>query len=121
MNSATRSYLIGLVDGFGRPYFQNDPGNSAPFNSIMGFPIVLNQSMVGPTAGVFAANQVPILFGDLEKSYLLRTDGQPSILRLNERFADTLEVGFYLWTRIGGCSLAQSGVEPIVSLKIAAS
>lgn len=115
MNSSTRSYLIGLVDGFGRPYFQNSPGDSAPFQSIMGFPIVLNQAM--PNMG---ANATPILFGDLEKSYLLRTDGAPSILRLNERYADTLEVAFFLWTRIGGLSLA-AGVQPLVSLKQAAS
>jgi HK97 family phage major capsid protein len=115
MNSGTRSYLIGLKDGFGRPYFQNDPSGSAPFQSIMGFPIVLNQAM--PNMG---SSKTPILFGDLEKSYLLRTDGAPSILRLNERYADTLEVGFYLWTRIGGLSLA-AGVTPLVSLKQAAS
>jgi HK97 family phage major capsid protein len=115
MNSSTRSYLIGLTDGFGKPYFLNSPGNSAPFESIMGFPIVLDQSM--PNMG---ANSTPILFGDLEKSYLLRSDGQPSILRLNERFADTLEVGFFLWTRIGGLSLA-AGVQPLVSLKQAAA
>jgi HK97 family phage major capsid protein len=115
MNSSTRSYLISLRDGFGRPYFQNDPGNSAPFQNIMGFPICLNQAM--PNMG---ASTTPILFGDLEKSYLLRTDGAPSILRLQERFADTLQVGFFLWTRIGGLSLA-AGVQPIVSLKIASA
>jgi HK97 family phage major capsid protein len=115
MNSSTRSFLIGLKDGFGRPYFQNNPGDSAPFQSIMGFPIVLDQAM--PSMG---ASKTPILFGDLEKSYLLRTDGAASILRLNERFADTLEVGFFLWTRIGGLSLA-AGVQPLVSLKQAAS
>jgi HK97 family phage major capsid protein len=115
MNSATRSYLIGLKDGFGKPYFLNSPGNSAPFDSIMGFPIVLNQAM--PNMG---ASATPILFGDLEKSYLLRTDGAPSILRLNERFADQLMVGFYLWTRVGGLSLA-AGIQPLVSIKQAAS
>jgi HK97 family phage major capsid protein len=81
----------------------------------MGFPICLNQAM--PNMG---ASTTPILFGDLEKSYLLRTDGAPSILRLQERFADTLQVGFFLWTRIGGLSLA-AGVQPIVSLKIASA
>jgi len=117
MNSATRSYLIGLKDGFGKPYFLNDPSNSAPFQSIMGFPIVLNQAM--PNMGT--ANATPILFGDLDKSYMLRTDGEPSLLRLNERFADQLLVGFFLYSRIGGCSLAPTGVSPIVKLRQAAS
>jgi HK97 family phage major capsid protein len=82
-NSSTRSFLIGLKDGFGRPYFENDPSESAPFSKIMGFDIVLNQSMPS-----IAANSTPILFGDLSKSWLHRTDGAPSILRLNERYAD---------------------------------
>lgn len=87
----------------------------------MGYDIVLDQAVANATnAGSLVANAVPILFGDLQKSYMLRTDGQPSILRLNERYADTLEVGFYLYSRIGGISL-NAGVAPITSLKLAAS
>lgn len=115
MNSTTRSYLLGLKDGFGRPYFEPDPASDQPFNRLMGFPIVLNQAM--PSMGASAA---PILFGDLQRSYLLRTDGQPSVLRLNERYADTLEIGFFLWSRIGGISL-NAGTNPLVSIKQAAS
>lgn len=85
MSSTTRAYLLGLKDGFGRPYYTPDPSSDQPFGKLLGYDIVLNQSMPSPTAGAFSANQVPILFGDLEKAYMLRTDGQPSILRLNER------------------------------------
>lgn len=116
MSSQTRNYLVGLKDGFGRPFFTPDPSNNAPFSKLMGYDIVLDQAM--PATGV--ANALPILFGDLSKAYMLRTDGQPSILRLNERYADTLEVGFFLYTRIGGISL-NAGIAPVVSLKIAAS
>jgi len=116
MNSTTRGYLIGLKDGFGRPYFTPDPVADNPFGSLLGFPVVLNQSM--PNMG---ASAKPILFGDLEKSFLLRTDGQPSILRLNERYADTLEVGFYMYTRIGGVTLGQTDVYPLVALQQASS
>ncbi|MGB6869845.1 MAG: phage major capsid protein [Acidobacteriaceae bacterium] len=122
MSAATRAYLLGQVDGFGRPYWTPDPSADGPFNKLLGFDVVINQSMDSPTAGVFAANSLPILFGDLSRAYMLRTDGQPSILRLNERYADTLEVGFFLWSRVGGLSLAQSGAPtPMNSLKIAAS
>jgi len=120
-NSSTRAYLLGLKDGFGRPYFTPDPSLDNPFGKLLGYDVVLNQSMPGPTSNVFTANSTPILFGDLSKSYLLRTDGQPSVLRLNERYSDTLEVGFYMWSRIGGLYLGQSGVNPILSLRIAAS
>jgi HK97 family phage major capsid protein len=120
MNSTTRNFLLGLKDGFGRPFFTPDPTNDMPFKTLMGYPIVLNQAMAGPTAGTFTANSVPILFGSLEDAYMLRTDGQPTLLRLNERYADTLEVGFYLYSRIGGISL-NAGINPLTSLKIAAS
>jgi HK97 family phage major capsid protein len=93
MNSATRNYLMGLKDGFGRPYFTPDPNSGSPFQKLLGKDIVLNQAMVGPTANAFSANQIPILYGDLKSSYMLRTDGAPSILRLNERYAELLEVG----------------------------
>jgi HK97 family phage major capsid protein len=116
MNSTTRAYLLGLKDGFGRPYFTPDPTLDNPFGKLLGYDVVLNQSM--PNMG---ASAKPILFGDLEQAYLLRTDGQPSILRLNERYADTLEVGFYLWSRIGGLYLGQSSVYPVVALQQASS
>jgi HK97 family phage major capsid protein len=116
MNSSTRAYLLGLKDGFGRPYFTPDPSLDNPFGKLLGYDVVLNQSM--PSMG---ASAKPILFGDLEQSYMLRTDGQTSILRLNERYADTLEVGFYLWSRIGGLYLGQTSVYPIVALQQASS
>jgi HK97 family phage major capsid protein len=120
-NSNTRAYLLGQKDGFGRPYWTPDPTADSPFGKILGFDVVICQAMPGPTSGAFAANSTPIMFADLQRAYLLRTDGAPSILRLNERFADLLEVGFFLWSRIGGLYLGQSGVNPAVKLAIAAS
>lgn len=116
-NSSTRSYLVGLKDGFGRPYFTPDPSNDAPFSRIMGYPVVLNQAL--PNMG---ASAKPILFGDPSSAYFKRTDGQPSIVRLNERFMDTLEVGFFLFLRLGGTSIVMSGApNPLASLQQAAS
>jgi HK97 family phage major capsid protein len=116
MNSTTRAYLLGLKDGFGRPYYTPDPTSDNPFGKLLGYDVVLNQSMAN-----MGASAKPILFGDLEQSFLLRTDGQPSILRLNERYADTLEVGFFLYSRIGGLYLGQSSVYPVVALQQASS
>ena len=116
LNTNTRSILLGMKDGFGRPFWTPDPSADGPFSKLLGYDVVIDQAM--PNIG--GANATPILFGDLEQSYMLRTDGAPSILRLNERYADTLEVGFYLYSRIGGVSL-NAGVSPIVSIKQAAS
>jgi HK97 family phage major capsid protein len=114
-NSTTRATLLGMKDGFGRPFWIPDPSADGPFDKLMGYDVVIDQSM--PNLG---ANAKPILFGDLSRAYLLRTDGDPSILRLNERYADTLEVGFFLYARIGGVSL-NAGTSPLVYIQQAAS
>lgn len=116
MNSTTRGVLIGLKDGFGRPFFTPDPANDQPFNKLMGFDILIDQAM--PNLGV--AGGTPILFGSLEDAYLLRTDGSPQLVRLNERYMDTLEIGFFLYSRIGGVSL-DAGTHPLISIKQANS
>lgn len=115
-NAATRTALLQMKDGFGRPFWVPDPTAATPFDKLLGYDVVLNQAM--PNMGV--ANAMPIIFGDLQESYMLRTDGAPSILRLNERFADTLEVGFYLYTRVGGTSL-DAGTHPLQGLKLQAA
>jgi HK97 family phage major capsid protein len=116
MNSTTRATLLAMKDGFGRPFWTPDPSADGPFGRLLGYDVILNQSLAN-----IGASAKPILFGDLEAAFMLRTDGQPSILRLNERYADTLEVGFYLWSRIGGLYLGQSSVYPVVALQIASS
>ena len=114
-NANTRATLLAMKDGFGRPYWTPDPTTDQPFGQLLGYDVILNQAMPN-----IAANATPILFGDLQRAYLLRTDGQPSIVRLNERYMDQLEIGFLMYSRIGGLSL-NAGVNPLVSLKIAAS
>lgn len=94
----------------------------------MGWDVIINQSLPNPTAGVFTANSLPILFGDFKRAYLLRVAGSPFIKRLDERYMDTLETGFIGFVRVGGVALNQTNAEtgepavsPVVSLKIAAS
>lgn len=116
MNSNTRGYLIGLKDGFGRPYFTPDPSADGPFERLLGFRVVLDQAM--PNIAVTAA---PILFGDASSAMKVNQT-EFSVLRLNERYADTLEVGFIGWLRVGSISLIASGApSPLSSLKIASS
>jgi HK97 family phage major capsid protein len=111
MNTATRTLLQGVLDGFGRPLFQPDPATSEPFAFLLGKPVVWDQQMTAPASGA-----VPILFGDLKASYMLRTDGAPQLQILRERYADTLETGFFLWRRVGGISL-NAGTTTLVSIK----
>lgn len=113
MNSSTRAALLGVTDTTGRPLFQ--PALSSPngaLDMLLGRPVVLNQFQPGIAAGSRA-----LLFGDMKAGYTLRTlkDGL-NILRLAERYADTREVGFFGYGRIGGFA-TDAGTHPIVALQ----
>jgi HK97 family phage major capsid protein len=111
MSTSTRAALMGLVSTTGNPIFDASPAGS-PFTSIFGRPVVINDSMPALATGDKA-----ILFGDFKLAYYLRTDGSPEIKRLDERFADTDEVGFIIRTRVGGLS-KNAGVAPLAALTI---
>ncbi len=110
MSQKSRAILMGQKDGFGRPFFIPNP-NTGALDSILGYPIVLNQQM--DEADV--AGNTGILFGDFNEGYILRTDGDVTILRLNERFIDTLEIGFLAYARVGG-AVTDAGTHPIVKM-----
>jgi HK97 family phage major capsid protein len=113
MNAKTKANLIGLVDTFGRPLLQADV-NGVPFNSIFGKSIVISTFADNATAGL-----EPLLFGDLEASYTLRTISSGlKIVRLNERYAETGEVGFIGRVRAGGYLTTQASSPSLVALKM---
>jgi HK97 family phage major capsid protein len=115
MSSTTRAYIMGLKDMYGRPLFIPSP-NSGTLDQILGRPVVLNQAL--PSAGnnvSTTASVTGILYGDFNQGYLLRTDGDLVIRRLDERFADTLETGFIAYARVGGAS-TDAGTHPIRTL-----
>ena len=62
MSSKTRNYLAALKDSTGRPYFT--PATDGGLDYLLGRPIVINQSLASPTAGVFSARSSPF-FSDL--------------------------------------------------------
>ena len=114
MNTFTRALLLGVTDTLGRPLFVPNPSSGA-FDTLLGRPVKLNQSLVNPAAGTKS-----LLYGDFRAGYVFRVDGDLAIKRLNERFADTLEVGFIGYLRCGGMS-TDAGTHPIQYLQQAAS
>jgi HK97 family phage major capsid protein len=58
-------------------------------DTLLGYPIKLNNDMPAP-----AANAKSIAFGDFEEGYLIRDVRDFFLLRLEERYADFLQVGF---------------------------
>jgi len=111
MNKATRNYTMGLLDTLNRPLFLPNP-QTGMLDQILGFPIRLTAYL--PNATTAAATG--IIYGDLEEHYLLRTDGEMTMQRLDERYADQLMVGFLAYARAGG-SVTDPGTHPCVALK----
>ena len=72
----------------------------------MGYPIYINQDMPA-----VAANSQSVLFGDFSK-YKIRRVLQAQMIRLNERFIDTLEIGLVVFQRFDG-RLVDAGMHPV--------
>lgn len=75
-------------------------------DTILGAPYIVNNDVAA-----IAASQKSILFGDFS-SYLIRDVNGVTVLRLTERYADYLQVGFLAFSRHDGV-LADAGQHPI--------
>jgi HK97 family phage major capsid protein len=114
MNQATRAFLLGQKDNYGRPLWNVSPNNGT-LDHILSLPVVITPNLPNAMNVSTTATATGVLLGDFEAGYTLRTDGPIHVIRLNERFMDALEVGFIAWSRIGGVS-TDAGTHPVLSL-----
>jgi len=116
MNSSMRATLMGIQNTLGNPIFIPSPSAGA-LDTMLGRPVVLNQAIGSASAigvsPVTVGNPI-CMFGDLS-NYILTTAQELTVIRLNERFMDTLQVGFIGYARHGG-TLIDAGTHPVVSL-----
>jgi HK97 family phage major capsid protein len=94
MHDLTLKAARKLVDGQQRPLFLPVPAPGFPA-TINGWPYTLDNSMPE-----MAANARSIVFGDIRAGYLIRTVLGIQLLRLEERYADFLQVGFLAFSRM---------------------
>ncbi len=106
-----------LVDGNARPLWQ--PGLTASFRegaavditasmpTILDHPYIVNQDMAVP-----AANADSLLFGDMSTFKVREVAGGTTVLRLVERYADYLQIGFIAFQRFDS-QLVDAGTHPI--------
>jgi HK97 family phage major capsid protein len=116
-SDAVLKILKKLVDGANRPLWQ--PGLSASFRDgaavdliaakpmILDHPYVINSKMATP-----AADANSILFGDMSCFKVREVAGGTTLLRLTERYADYLQVGFLAFQRFDS-QLIDAGTHPI--------
>lgn len=94
--------------------------DSAPA-TILGYPYTINQDMATFTDGSTSANDNKkiALFGDFQK-YIIRRVAGMRMVRLNERFGDTDEVGFVVFFRVDG-DLLDAGTHPVKYMRVSAT
>jgi HK97 family phage major capsid protein len=95
-----------LKDGEGRYLWQPGQPTAGVPNTINGYPYTINQDMAA-----MAASANSIAFGDLRK-YIIRDVSGMQMLRLEERYAEYLQVGFLLFARADGV-LVDAGTHPV--------
>jgi len=104
-HDTTLKALKKLKDNEGRPLWAPGIAVREP-DTILGYSYVVNNDMP-----VMGADAKSILFGDFS-SYIIRDVRGVQILRLEERYADFLQVGFLAFSRHDGV-LADAGAGPI--------
>ena len=110
MNDITFSAIRKLKDSQLRPLY-GDLSANAP-TTLLGRPVAIDNNMPAMTTG-----NKSILFGDL-KSYYVRLVREPRVLRLEERYADFLQLGFLAFLRADG-DLVDGGGGAIKALQMA--
>lgn len=108
-----------ILDSQNRPIFvPGYTGDSAAVggqpDTLMGRPLVINQDMPVP-----AANARSIAFGDFSKYFIRQVQGA-QVVRLNERYAEALQVAFFGYQRVDG-RIIDAGTNPFRLLQNSAT
>lgn len=93
-NDGVLAILRKLKDSQNRPLWLPVPVPGMPA-TINGQPYTIDQGMPAP-----GANAKPILFGNFHAAYIVRQVLDTQMVRLAERYADFLQVGFFGFTRL---------------------
>lgn len=96
LHQSARKAIRKLMDSQNRPIWEPSLQVGQP-DSLLGYPVSLNNDM--PT---LAVNSKSILFGNIAEAYVIRIVRDITTLRLTERYADFLQVGFLAFERADG-------------------
>jgi HK97 family phage major capsid protein len=98
MNQAQAMNQHGVIDSNGRPLLDFSSGyEDGAVGRMLGFPVVVDNNIANLTASTVSG---PV-FGNLAHAMVQRTvQGGTSVLRLDQRWADYLSVGYLAYTRV---------------------
>lgn len=115
MNDISVKQLRTLEDDNGRPLWlpaaTGSLQNGEP-DTILGKKLIINQSMADP-----ATTTVPVIFGDMSYFWIREVKGI-TMVRLEERYADYLQTGFFAYERVDSI-VVNAGTNPIKKLTMA--
>ena len=94
MNDLTLAAVRKIKDTQGHPLWQPSVIAGLP-DTLLGYPVIIDNGLP-----VMAANAKSILFGDFHEGLLVRQVLDVQMLRLVERYADYLQVGFIGFSRL---------------------
>lgn len=96
MSQSARKLLRKLKDSQNRPLWEPSLQAGTP-DTLMGYGLTLNNYMSAPATGVKSVG-----FGDIREAYVIRDVSDFALMRLTERYADYLQVGFLGFQRSDG-------------------
>lgn len=94
MNDSSLKAVRKLKDSQGRPLWEPSLQAGMP-DMLLGYPVTVDQGVA-----VMAANAKSIGFGDVRQAFIVRQVSGGQVLRLAERFADALQVGYLGFLRL---------------------
>lgn len=97
MNDTTLTNLRVITDGFGHPLWQPNP-QQGEADMLWGFPYLIDQNM--PSVSTSTATVGGLWFGDFKRALVVRQVNSGGIMRLTERYADFLQVGYLVHIRM---------------------
>lgn len=95
-HQTVRKAVRKLLDSQNRPLWEPSLQAGQP-DQLMGYPFRVNNH-----CATLATSSKSLGFGDVRMAYVIRTVGSNELVRLNERYADFLQVGFFAFGRFDG-------------------
>jgi HK97 family phage major capsid protein len=111
-NDATLAGARSITDNYGQPYYPSLQSDVSP--TLLDYPVVIDQNIPTLTASTASG----IIFGHLPSAMVMRTVQGAGLLRLEERYADFLQVGYIGYRRV---DMRSNDLRSAVVVKAAAS
>ncbi len=96
MSDSAVQTLLKITDSYGHPLWQPTISQNAP-DFLLGYPMTIDQAV--PAVALSAQS---VLFGNFQSAYAIRNVTGGTMMRLTERYADYLQVGFFGFIRTDG-------------------